>query len=196
MIWRHDFFRTEISLIENEEIQKFTEWFLDSKMPLWFWTSKASSSGKYHPAFTKGEGGLVKHCKAVAQMAYELARNASFNLPDDPLMVDYAVCASILHDCAKYGTEKNLNRRVYKKHDLNGSILVANSWEEFFHTSCPKEITDPILRHMGQWGTEQPKTPLDKIVHLADYVMSRTMLDCPEIVNDYHEVEEELPFIY
>lgn len=195
MIWKHDFFRTEIALIQNEDIKRFTEWFLDSKMPLWFWESKASSSGKYHPEFTKTEGGLVKHCKAVAQMAYELSNNFSFGFPDDPLMRDYAVCASILHDCAKYGTGNEANHKYYSKHDLNGSILVSNSWEEFFHTSCPKEISDPILRHMGQWGTESPKTPIDLVVHLADYVTSRPMLDYPEIVRDYHEVYAELPFL-
>lgn len=115
MIWKHDFFRTEISLIQNEEVKRFTEWFLDNKMPKWFWESRASSTGKYHPDFTKSEGGLVKHCKAVAQMAYELTRNSSFGFPDDPLMRDYVVCASILHDCAKYGTGSEAKPQVFFK---------------------------------------------------------------------------------
>lgn len=87
------------------------------------------------------------------------------------------------------------NHKYFSKHDLNGAILVSSSWEEFFHTSCPKEIFNPILRHMGQWGTESPKTPIDLVVHLADYVTSRPMLDCPEIVKDYQEVYNELPFL-
>ena len=52
MIWLHDFFRTEINLIQSDEIKQFTEWFLDNKMPKWFWESRASSSGKYHPVET------------------------------------------------------------------------------------------------------------------------------------------------
>ena len=197
MIYRHDFFRTEIALIENQSLRDFVEWFIDHKMPLWFWTSRASSTGKYHPKFTKEEGGLVKHCKAVAQMAYELCRNEAITKTDsENTLSDFAVVAAILHDCAKYGTGTTASHHDYKQHDRNGANLVADAWKEFFQAPIPKGIYNAILRHMGQWGTEAPVEPLDMVVHLADYVTSRTMLDCPEIVRDYHEVYGELPFYW
>ena len=104
-IRRSDYFKTEIALLTDEKFQRFAVWFLEGPCPKWFFSSPASSSGKYHPDFVQGEGGLVRHCKAVAQMAHELARNPIFGHdPEDDFFHDCVVLAGMLHDCCKYGT--------------------------------------------------------------------------------------------
>ena len=59
------YFEREIALIKNEDYRKFIIDYLDNECPSYFWEIGASSSGKYHPKFSQGEGGLVRHTKAV-----------------------------------------------------------------------------------------------------------------------------------
>ena len=56
---------------------------------------------------------------------------------------------------------------------------------------------------MGQWTTDKadrPFTPIDRLVHMADYMASRSFIDIPEINADYNdkaeldEISPELPW--
>ena len=58
----------EIELIKDEELKKFAKYCMD-KVPEYFFHVAASSTGKYHPAYTLGEGGLVRHVKAAVKIA-------------------------------------------------------------------------------------------------------------------------------
>lgn len=197
-IRRNDYFRTEINLIHNGQYRDFVVWFLETRCPLWFFESPASSSGKYHPDYVQGRGGLVRHCKAVAQMASELCRNPIFgNDPEDENFHDLVIIAAMLHDCCKYGNTNDYKQWAYGKHEVNGAELVKNSWIEFFGVPCPDEIYNAIYCHMGTWARSakrQPETPGEKIVALADYTTSRKMVTVPGIMEDWQKVDEELPF--
>ena len=41
-------------------------------LPDYFFSVSASSTGKYHPSFSLGNGGLLRHTKVVVKIAYEL----------------------------------------------------------------------------------------------------------------------------
>ena len=50
-----------------------------------------------------------------------------------------------------------------------------------------------IKSHMGQWTTDKanrPFTPIDRLVHMADYMASRPFIDIPEITADYNDKAE------
>ena len=64
-------FLEELELIKNDEIREITARLLDGA-PDYFWHVAASSSGKYHPAYALGEGGLVRHVKAAVRFAHHL----------------------------------------------------------------------------------------------------------------------------
>jgi hypothetical protein len=55
-----------------------------------------------------------------------------------------------------------------------------------------------MASHMGQWSTEKedrPFTSIDRCVHMADYMASRSFIDIPSISEEYDEiVNNELPF--
>ena len=72
------FFEREIALIQNEDYRNFIKDYLDNYVPDYFWEIGASSSGKYHPQFSQGKGGLVRHTKAVVLFAEELLRMSSY----------------------------------------------------------------------------------------------------------------------
>ena len=61
----------QINLIEDKNIRKDVE-FIMSQIPDYFYKVAASSTGKYHPEFSLGEGGLLRHTKAAVRIAVEL----------------------------------------------------------------------------------------------------------------------------
>ena len=59
-------------------------------------------------------------------------------------------------------------------------------------------LLNAIRSHMGQWSTEKedrPFTNIDRCVHMADYMASRSFIDIPQITEEYNAItEENLPF--
>lgn len=189
---KSEFFKREIAFIESEDLRDFARWFFNERVGEWFWKSGASSSGKYHPAFTRGEGGLVRHTKAVAWICEELLRMNTYAYMRDEYK-DYARLACLLHDTRKYGRGDAEDKDCYKEHGAIAAADVAMSWRDFFGTPCPELLTLAIKAHMGQWTEnrdDRPFTNIDRLVHLADYIASRPFFDIPQISEDYAASEE------
>lgn len=186
---KSEFFEREIQLIESVDLQDFVRFYFDEMVGEWFWKSGASSSGKFHPQFTKGEGGLVKHTRAVVWMCEELLKMSSYAYMKAEYK-DYARVACLLHDTCKYGGLEE-NHDCYKIHGELAADTVAHAWFEFFNGShCPELLTMAIRSHMGQWTEnreDRPFTNIDRLVHLSDYIASRSFLDIPELVEQYKD---------
>lgn len=183
------FFARELTLIKNEGFRNFTRQFLNTFVPKYFWEIGASSSGKFHPKFSQGEGGLVRHTKAVVMFADELLRMSSYMYMKDDYK-DFVYMACICHDVAKYGIEE-YDKTTYADHAKNASILVNKAWYYYFGVEAPEYLLSAIRSHMGQWTTDRedrPFTNIDRCVHMADYMASRSFIDIPQIVEEYNEV--------
>ena len=87
-------FERELNLIVNEDLRMAVKSYMEEATPDYFWTDGASSSGKYHPKFSQGDGGLVRHTKAVVMFAEELLRMSSYSYMKDEYK-DYFVTYSI-----------------------------------------------------------------------------------------------------
>lgn len=48
-----EYFSKEIDQIESEDLRMFVKFYLDEKVPSYFWKIGASSSGKFHPVFLR-----------------------------------------------------------------------------------------------------------------------------------------------
>lgn len=196
-----EFFRKEIEMIQSEDLRMFIIHYLNVYVPDYFWEIGASSSGKYHPQFSQGVGGLVRHTKAVVMFAQELLRMSSYMYMKDEYK-DFVILACIAHDTCKYG-EREFNKDEYSKHAENAAALVAKVWQEYFKTVCPEFLLSAIRAHMGQWSTnrdDRPFTNIDRCVHLADYMASRSFIDIPSITEEWEEVKAseqfERPFFH
>ena len=55
-----------LNTIINEDIKEFAIVLLED-MPDYIWHVGASSTGKYHPLYSLGEGGLMRHQMAVVR---------------------------------------------------------------------------------------------------------------------------------
>ena len=192
---KSEFFAREIELIQSEDLRMAVECFLNERVPAYFWEIGASSSGKYHPAFSQGVGGLVRHTKAVVMFAEELLRMSSYAYMKDEYK-DYVIAACIIHDTAKYGMTDEMEKAGYKAHAPNAAIMFAEFCDCDYHPS--EFLLGAISSHMGQWSTEKedkPFTNIDRCVHMADYMASRSFIDIPSITEEYNLIaESDLPF--
>lgn len=187
-------FEREIKLIKNEDYQKFIEHYLETYVPDYFWEIGASSSGKYHPQFSQGQGGLVRHTKAVVMFAEELLRMSSYMYMSEEHK-DYVIMACIVHDTCKYGSEE-FDKEKYQYHSVLASVNVNSAWYDYFGVNASEFFLSAIKCHMGQWSEREnrPFTNIDRCVHMADYMASRSFIDIPQIVEEYEAVGfEETP---
>lgn len=190
-------FERELNLIVNEDLRMAVKSYMEEAVPDYFWIDGASSSGKYHPKFSQGEGGLVRHTKAVVMFAEELLRMSSYSYMKEEYK-DFVIAACILHDTAKYGIHE-YNKNEYKNHASNASKAFAEYAEQVMNYKPSEYLLNAIIAHMGQWSTEKedrPFTNIDRCVHMADYMASRSFIDIPSITAEWERVENEsdLPF--
>lgn len=199
---KSEFFERETLFIESVDLQDFVRFYFDEKVGDWFWKSGASSSGKFHPQFTKGEGGLVKHTRAVVWVCEELLKMSSYAYMKAEYK-DYARVACLLHDTCKYGRGDTEDKDCYKEHGRLAADAVAAAWLSFFDQGeAPELLLMAIRSHMGQWvedRNDRPFTNIDRLVHLADYIASRSFWDIPELVEQYKDDclranDDDLPF--
>lgn len=186
------YFEKEIELIESEDLRMFVKTYLEDYTPKYFWEIGASSSGKFHPNFSQGKGGLVRHTKAVVMFAEELLRMSSYAYMRAEYK-DYVIVACILHDTCKYGSHE-FDKKEYANHAQNAADNVRIAWFDYFGSEVPFLLYNAIVSHMGQWSKnveDRPFTNVDRCVHLADYMASRSFIDIPQIVEEWNEVENE-----
>ena len=55
-----------LETIQDDEIRTFAYVLVDN-LPSYIWEVGASSTGKYHPAYSLGQGGLMRHQIAVVR---------------------------------------------------------------------------------------------------------------------------------
>ena len=184
-------FEREIDLIVNEDLRMMVKSYMEEGTPNYFWTDGASSSGKYHPQFSQGEGGLVRHTKAVVMFAEELLRMSSYAYMRDEYK-DYVIAACLIHDTAKYGMYE-YDKAQYKNHATLAAVAF-DTWCISLDYDCSEFLLNAVASHMGQWSTEKedrPFTNIDRCVHMADYMASRSFINIPGIVEEWEKVENE-----
>ena len=183
MISRDDkikMFINEIGDIKDADLKAFaTE--LIANADDYFFVVPASSSGKYHPPFDLGDGGLVRHTRLVAYMARSLAESYCFSDYD----TDCLIVAALAHDIKKQGNG-DTGHTVW-----DHPILAMHYVQEIYgktNFNVPadtiEKISNAVSSHMGKWGNEprfckgntplpMPVTEFDKALQAADYVASR-----------------------
>ena len=189
----------------NDDIKKFAEAVLDDA-PDYFFHVAASSTGKYHPVYALGEGGLMRHTKAVVRMYNHLLSLDQYRNLFTEREIDLGRVACIAHDIQKSGDEakyiaqsndgKNKVFTVFY-HPLLASQYILQYKNKYLSEEELKFIASGVESHMGQWNTDKrssvtlptPETEMQKLIHLADYLASRKDLDVSfEDDNTAHEL--------
>ena len=187
-------FAEELSLIQDKDIRSFTEKCI-LRTPDYFYTVPASSTGKYHPEYSLGEGGLIRHTKALVYFAKELLSLEYNKQRFTALERDMIIAAGILHDSFKHGdTEQQYSI-------ANHPVVAADhilEWADENEREFAKTISDCVKSHMGEFNQDyrtkkeimpKPQTDIEMFVHECDYLASRKSLivkfEKPYNPNDY-----------
>ena len=176
-------FEKELNYIKNEKYKDNAKILIDL-LPDYFFSVSASSTGKYHPSFALGDGGLVRHTKVAVRMAIEMFNDSSITGAYTNNEKDLMIIALMMHDGLKSGLEKS----KYTKFDH--PILVCNYIKDnkdklSFSDKEINFITSVISSHMGPWNTNdysdvilpKPETSRQRFVHMCDYLASRKVFD-------------------
>lgn len=184
-------FEKELNLIKDLALRDLVSEYMENSVPDYFWEIGASSSGKFHPTFSQGIGGLVRHTKAVVMFAEELLRMSSYAYMKEEYK-DYVIAACIIHDTCKYGMCNEMDTTEYRNHAENAAL--AFKYYCLDKDYLPSEfLISAVAAHMGQWSTnkeDRPFTSIDRCVHMADYMASRSFLDIPGIMEEWEEIEK------
>lgn len=189
VIEKSEIFNKEISYIKDINHKESIKTLINL-LPDYFFEIPASSTGKYHPEFASGKGGLVRHTKVAVNMAKTLFDNNSiFTFSDNEK--DLIIMALIMHDGLKEGLEKEEYTR------FDHPLLVSKFIKDNNNLAKLEEkdlelMTSMIESHMGEWNTSNyssvvlplPKTKYQKFVHMCDFLASRKFINVKFEGND------------
>ena len=154
--------------------------YLIENLPDYFFIVPASSTGKYHPKYAVGKGGLLRHSKAAVRIGYELLQDPIIGDKYTNKEKDLMLIALTIHDGIKYGFEKEEYTRF--DHPLLAAEYLDKNKKKLSFTDDEIEFMKKVISsHMGAWNTDYngnevlpiPKTKYETFVHMCDYLASR-----------------------
>ena len=179
-----DCFKTEISYIKNKNYIESFKTLIDL-IPDYFFEVPASSTGKYHPKFSLGDGGLLRHTKAAVKIAYELLNDPCIGNKYTSDEKDLMLIALTMHDSVKSGIPKEEYTRF--DHPLLAAKLIDDNKDKLSFSEEELDLIERVIKsHMGPWNihpyTKEEVLPIPKdkygnFVHMCDYLASRKFLE-------------------
>ena len=118
-----EIFKQELNYIKNEKYKENTKKLLEL-VPNYFFEVPASSTGKYHPSFSQGSQGLVRHTKVALKIAKDILDLEYMSNGFNQNEKDLILIAILFHDTQKLGDPQE----KYTK--FEHPLLAANFIEE------------------------------------------------------------------
>ncbi len=178
-------FKEELKYLKNDKIREDAI-YLINELPDYFFKIPASSTGKYHPQYSLGDGGLLRHSKAAVRIAYELLQDPVIAKKYTDMEQDIMLVALMIHDGLKLGLEKSKYTKV--EHPLLMADMIMNNKNNLHLTDEELNLLVSVIKsHMGPWNKDfdgneilpVPATKYENFVHMCDYLASRKCLLVP-----------------
>ena len=195
---KSDCFSEELRFISDKKLKDFIAAYINESVPDYFFIVPASSSGKYHPQYALGVGGLVRHTKAAVKIAEDLL-SLEQNEVLSECYHDEIISALIVHDTFKQGLKAQGGHTRFEHPVYSASALQLLA-DKFYPDLSDRvsRISSMVLSHMGQWNRSsksvvtlpKPVTDAEKFVHMCDYLASRQYLTVENIVYE-PSIQEE-----
>jgi hypothetical protein len=191
-----------LDTFENEDVKEFAIVLLE-ELPEYIWHVGASSTGKYHPAYSLGEGGLMRHQMAVVRFLNFFFELEQYNTKLTSREMDLMRLAGLVHDGRKSGSQEDYEKSKFTKfdHPIQMADAIRAYDGQYLNHEEIEMIAEIISAHMGQWCTDKkskmelpkPSNKYARMVHLADYLASRKVLTMD--FSGYASPKTELPDI-
>lgn len=163
----------EVAQIDDDEIRNFVKMTLDNVDPI-HRIKPASSTGKYHPKYAAGEGGLIRHTKVVVRNIIELIRAT----PAIECEKDELIAAAIIHDMWKYPEGRDHEFTAFDHPALGGQWCKDHGFETIGRLVAAHQGIWTTSRQMPGFENEQPRKFDEWCLHYSDLLASRTYLRC------------------
>ena len=183
MLDKKKIFEKEIGYVNNPRYKKVGISLIEL-LPDYFFNVPASSTGKFHPSFALGDGGLVRHTKVAVRIAYEMFNDESITGAYSKNEKDLMILSLIMHDGLKSGLEKSEYTKF--EHPILVCDHIMKNKDKLDFTDKEIEfICHVISSHMGPWNTNnysdiilpKPESKFQRFVHMCDFLASRKFLD-------------------
>lgn len=176
-----------LNTFETNNIKRFAELCIET-IPDYFWRVPASSTGKYHPTYALGDGGLVRHTLALCRIMNHLFNLDWFKQKYNAEERDCLRLAGLMHDTRKSGSQKDYEKSKWTKfdHPLQAANVVYKTYMDNKDSLNISEgyvnmIFQCIESHMGAFNTDKrsnielpvPTSEEQMLVHICDYLASR-----------------------
>ena len=178
---RKELLKEYFDAVQNKDVKGFMKQCIETIPDYWF-NVPASSSGKYHPNYALGNGGLMRHTIAMLRFFERLVRNELYGKSFTKKELDLLRVACLMHDSRKSGSDEDFKKSKYTRfdHPILAADVVRSIKTKFISDKEKEIIATAIESHMGQWNTDAskrfkvvlplPKNKYQKIVHLVDYL--------------------------
>lgn len=187
-----------LDTFENQDIKEFAIELLNN-LPDYVWHVGASSTGKYHPEYSLGDGGLMRHQMAVVRFLNFFFELEQYGNKLTSREMDCMRVAGLIHDGRKSGSQEAYENNKYTKfdHPLQMAEVIRSYDGKFLSHEEIDMIASVISKHMGAWNTDKrsdvilpkPNEKFSRMLHLADYLASRK---CLTMAFDNYEVNGEV----
>lgn len=186
--------------INDENVNGFLAECIET-IPNYWYSVPASMSGKYHPNYALGDGGLLRHTVVVLGFFNRLVSNGMCGDSYTEKELDLMRVACLMHDSRKCGSDEDysVSQRTKFDHPILAANVVRSIDTKFINNEEKELVANAIEAHMGQWNTDTsgkckvilptPQNKFQKIVHLADYLAATKWLD----ISCYNFQNEEKP---
>ena len=154
---KEEMFLDELSYIKNDD---YADALLNiiNMLPEYWFHEPASSTGKYHPEYALGDGGLLRHSKAAMRIGFDLLENPAIGGKYTAREKDLMLMSLLVHDGLKLG----INQEKYTRFDhpiLMGNFIIDSKDEIGLNEEDAKFMNDVITNVMV--------TPLTKLTQIC-----------------------------
>lgn len=177
------YFNFELNQIQHTSIRDLVIRIMQEKLPAYFMTVEASSSGFYHKDINGNSVKLCEHVKAAARFFLIFRTNPLFTRKFTSMQLDYMLAAILLHDGTKRGLNPVPSPSTYFEHPIISVYLMPDNCNqtEIAHFT---EIIRLITTHHGPWrissysNIELPEVQdeMQYYVHICDFLASRSVI--------------------
>lgn len=179
----NEYFIKELYYIKNERIRDSAN-TLVNLLPDYFYHIPASSTGKYHPKYALGDGGLLRHTKVVVRLGYELLNNNSIGYSFTSDEKDLLLLGMMLHDGLKSGKIQEKYTR-YDHPTLACNFVLEHKDKTKLTDAEVNLLTNAMESHMGEWNKDyngneilpKPSNKYQRMVHMCDFLASKKFLE-------------------
>lgn len=189
-----------LETIVNEDIREFAQVLLEG-LPTYIWEVPASSTGKYHPQYSLGFGGLMRHQVAVVRFLNYFFELEQYNTKFTDRAMDLMRVAALVHDGRKSGEQSDYEKSKFTRfeHPIQMANVIRSFDGKYLNHDEIEFIAHCIESHMGSWCTDKkskvvlpkPLNDYQQFVHLADYLASRK--DLTMAFDNIEQPKTELP---